>query len=93
MWEEECAEYLTFFLTAAALAALPTSVELVDKYDMAKVSTTDCVPCQAATSLPIIIIIIIYYYYYYYYCCCSDIDIYKAPQNQAQAETGAPYNK
>ena len=40
MWEEERAEYLAVFLFAAALAALPTSVELVDKYDMVKVSTT-----------------------------------------------------
>ena len=40
MIREERAEYLAVFLSAAALAALPTSVKLVDKYDMAKVSTT-----------------------------------------------------
>ena len=31
---------MAVFLSAAALAALPTSVELVDKYGIAKVSTT-----------------------------------------------------
>ena len=39
MWEEERAEYLAVFLSATTLKALPTSVELVDQYDMAKVST------------------------------------------------------
>ena len=39
MWEEERAQCLAVFLSAA-LAVLPISVKLVDKYDMAKVSTT-----------------------------------------------------
>ena len=40
MFEEKRAEYLAAFLSAAALAALSTSVELVDKYVMAKVTNT-----------------------------------------------------